>query len=82
LAASLCAVFQLVVPANAGTHNHRHYLLAKPPLQHLATQAFVVMDPGAEAGTTASVLMQIFQTTPAVIARLDRATQYSRDASD
>jgi hypothetical protein len=42
------------------------------------------MDPGAEAGTTASVLMQIFkQTIPsAVIARLDRATQYSRDAGD
>ena len=49
---------QLVVPANAGTHNHRCRSWSRLPLQHLITWAFVVMGPGAEAGTTANVLMQ------------------------
>jgi hypothetical protein len=42
------------------------------------------MGRGAEAGTAASVLKQIFKqrTLSDVVARLDRATQYSRDVSD
>jgi len=52
---------QLVVPANAGTHNHRCRSWSRLPLQHLITWAFVVMGPGAEAGTTSSVLTQVFK---------------------
>src|ERR1700678_1917766 len=46
-------------PTKVGTHDHR--CLSWSLLRHLITRTFGVMGPGAEAGTTSRVLMQIFK---------------------